>query len=228
MTDWNSKCHLPKIFYCHFREIIFYILILDIFSLFLMSFFNKSYLQFKPVLSGHSKIDKTKVLKTKYHLMQVKSIAECSPWSILQYFWPALCNNQAWKLIFGLLLSGLLRQVLLYLPIWKILSSVTANNYYYQWPQFDQSALCTQWVKDSKLSSWEHQFERLWSECLFVLFVWFDSLCPINNLSVIKGRVFLGWTSTKLGLMLIRMSWCLGCTESIHDVQIHLVFSCWC
>ena len=34
-----------------------------------------------------------------------------------------------------------------------------------------------------------------------VLFVWFDSLRPINNLSVIKGRVFLGWTSTKLGLM---------------------------
>ena len=33
------------------------------------------------------------------------------------------------------------------------------------------------------------------------LFVWFDSLRPINNLSVIKGRVFLGWTSTKLGLM---------------------------
>ena len=32
-------------------------------------------------------------------------------------------------------------------------------------------------------------------------FVWFDSLRPINNLSVIKGRVFLGWTSTKLGLM---------------------------
>ena len=31
----------------------------------------------KPVLSSHSKIDKTKVLKTDYHLMQVKSIAEC-------------------------------------------------------------------------------------------------------------------------------------------------------
>ena len=29
------------------------------------------------------------------------------------------------------------------------------------------------------------------------LFVWFDYLC----LSVIKERVFLGWTSTKLGLM---------------------------
>ena len=36
---------------------------------------------------------------------------------------------------------------------------------------------------------------------LFCLFVWFDSLSPINNLSVIKGRVFLSWTSTKLGLM---------------------------
>ena len=35
------------------------------------------------------------------------------------------------------------------------------------------------------------------------LFVWFDSLCPINNLSVIKGQVFLGWTSTKLGLMFL-------------------------
>ena len=31
--------------------------------------------------------------------------------------------------------------------------------------------------------------------------IWF--LRPINNLSVIKGRVFLGWTSTKLGLMFL-------------------------
>ena len=37
----------------------------------------------------------------------------------------------------------------------------------------------------------------------FYLFVWFDSLRPINNLSVIKGQVFLGWTSTKLGLMFL-------------------------
>ena len=33
------------------------------------------------------------------------------------------------------------------------------------------------------------------------LFVWFDSLHPINNLSDIKGWVYLGWTSAKLGLM---------------------------
>ena len=41
------------------------------------------------------------------------------------------------------------------------------------------------------------------SECL--IFVWFDSLRPINNLSFIKGLVFLGWTSTKLGLMFLLM-----------------------
>ena len=40
----------------------------------------------KPVLSSHSKIDKTKVLMTNGSLMKVESIAECSPWSILQYF----------------------------------------------------------------------------------------------------------------------------------------------
>ena len=35
------------------------------------------------------------------------------------------------------------------------------------------------------------------------MFDWFDSLRPINNLSVIKGRAFLGWTRTKLGLMFL-------------------------
>ena len=45
----------------------------------------------------------------------------------------------------------------------------------------------------------------------FINFVWFDSLRPINNLSVIKGQVFLGWTSTKLGLMFLlkdTAQWC--------------------
>ena len=32
----------------------------------------------KPVLRGHSKIDKTKVLKTNDSLMKIESIAECS------------------------------------------------------------------------------------------------------------------------------------------------------
>ena len=33
------------------------------------------------------------------------------------------------------------------------------------------------------------------------IFVWFDSLRHINNLSVKQGQVFLGWTSTELGFM---------------------------
>ena len=32
----------------------------------------------KPVLSGHSKIDKTKILMTNGGIMKVESIAECS------------------------------------------------------------------------------------------------------------------------------------------------------
>ena len=35
-------------------------------------------------------IDKTKILMTNGSLMKVESIAECSPRSILQFFWPAL------------------------------------------------------------------------------------------------------------------------------------------
>ena len=48
----------------------------------------------KPVLSGHSKIDKTKVFMANGSLMRVERIAECFPWWILQYFWPALSDKQ--------------------------------------------------------------------------------------------------------------------------------------
>ena len=42
-------------------------------------------------------------------LMKVKSIAECSLWSILQYFWPALSDNLSWKSFFVLFESVLHR-----------------------------------------------------------------------------------------------------------------------
>ena len=67
----------------------------------------------KPVLKGHSKVDKTKILMTNGSIMKVESIAECSPWSILHHFWPALSDNWSWKRIFGLFESGRFRQVLL-------------------------------------------------------------------------------------------------------------------
>ena len=56
----------------------------------------------KPVLSSHSKIDKTKILMTNGSWMKVESIAECSP-CILQYFWPALSHNRSRITNFGLL-----------------------------------------------------------------------------------------------------------------------------
>ena len=57
-------------------------------------------------------MDKTKILMTNGSLMQVESIAECSPWSILQYFWPAFTNN-FWKKNCGLFEGSHFRQVLL-------------------------------------------------------------------------------------------------------------------
>ena len=50
---------------------------------------------------------------TNGSLMKVESIAEFSPWSILQYFWPALSDNWSLKPIFGLFESGRFTQVLL-------------------------------------------------------------------------------------------------------------------
>ena len=44
----------------------------------------------KPVLSGHWKRTPKTGFNTDYHLMQVKSIAECPKGSILKYFQPSL------------------------------------------------------------------------------------------------------------------------------------------
>ena len=46
--------------------------------------------------------------------MQVKSIAECSKGSILQYFLPSLCSHLSLRSLFCLFLSGCFTQVSLY------------------------------------------------------------------------------------------------------------------
>ena len=45
----------------------------------------------------------------------------------------------------------------------------------------------------------EHFIPHWYIHCFVCLFVWYDSLRPINNLSVKQGWDFLVWTSTKLG-----------------------------
>ena len=72
----------------------------------------------KPVLNGHSQKDQTLFFNTDYHLMQVKSIAECSKGSILQYFRSSLSYHLSLSSLFCLFLSGHFTQVLLY-PICK-------------------------------------------------------------------------------------------------------------
>ena len=51
--------------------------------------------------------------KTEYRLMQVKSIAECSKGSILQYFRPSLSFQLSLRSLFCLFLSGRFTQILL-------------------------------------------------------------------------------------------------------------------
>ena len=60
----------------------------------------------KPVLSRHSKID-----KAIWYLNAGQKYCRMLPWSILQYFWPALSDYPSWNRFLGLLLSGHLRQV---------------------------------------------------------------------------------------------------------------------
>ena len=49
---------------------------------------------------------------TNGSLMKAESIAECSPWNILQNFWPALSDNWSVKPICGRFKSGRFTQVL--------------------------------------------------------------------------------------------------------------------
>ena len=49
-------------------------------------------------------------------------------------------------------------------------------------------------------SNWpKHVYPNQLTKPLWTILFDFDSLRPINNLSVKQGRIFLGWTRTKLG-----------------------------
>ena len=52
-----------------------------------------------------------KDINDKWYLMKVKSIAECSPRSILQYVWHALSDNYSWNPIVGPFESSRFTQV---------------------------------------------------------------------------------------------------------------------
>ena len=79
----------------------------------------KQYTPYKQSLRGGGYKDQKLVFKTNYCFMQVKSIAECSKGSILQYFRPSFMIKLPFviKIFFCLLLSGHFIQVLLYLQL---------------------------------------------------------------------------------------------------------------
>ena len=72
----NKMCYIGTALYSH------YVLLLgktSIKCINVLSWFTRRYIiTVKPVLSDHSKIDKTKILMTNGSLMKVENIAECS------------------------------------------------------------------------------------------------------------------------------------------------------
>ena len=80
-------------------------------------FENFRYSTVKPVISNHSKIDKTKVLETNGSLMKVESIAKCSFGAFCNTFDLHLAIIGLENQCFVFFLSGRLRQVLLYLKL---------------------------------------------------------------------------------------------------------------
>ena len=115
--------------------------------------------------------------------MQVKRIAECSKWSILQYFRPLLSYHLSLRFL-CLFLSGRLTQVLL-----QSCSRYEPSRPHFYMP-FGLKIFEQIWKKGPP--------ENHFCSCFFV---WFDSLRPITNLSV---SVFLpGWNSTTLRLIFL-------------------------
>ena len=130
----------------------------------------------KPVLSGHSKIDKTKIRTTDGSLMKVEIITECSLWSILQYFWPALSDYWSSKPIFVYSLSGHLRQVLLYkkpyrFATWLLVSTLYLllcphhNNGRGIYKCFPSQSVCVSHQRGPSWIVWS-KFYETWSHCL--------------------------------------------------------------
>ena len=80
----------------------------------------------RPLKSEHQNLD----FITDYHLMQVKSIAECCKGSILQYFRPPLRYHFPVRPWFCISLSGRIRQNLIYLERFEI---IICSSEIYKW-----------------------------------------------------------------------------------------------
>ena len=87
-------------------------------------------------------------------LMKVESIAECSPWSILQYIWAALSVNWYWKPIFAVFLDKNRQKKILVTNgnLMKV-ESIAESILQYLWP-----ALSDNWYWNPIFVLWEWPF----------------------------------------------------------------------
>ena len=143
--------------------------------------------------------------------MQVKSIAECSKGSILQYFRPLLSYHFPFRPLFCLFLSSPLRQVLLYIKTRRLL--------HWYWHILSQYPLICQLVQHQLYNSTlVISSEPIWtmsnSFIYFILYFLFDALCPCQQFSVMSGRVpvFLDLTTTK--------QWIVSCSMTQHNDSV--------
>ena len=127
----------------------------------------------KLVLSGHSKIDKIKVLKTNCSLMKFESIAECYTFDL------HLARIGLENKVFVFIVSGRLRQVLLYFTIWAttckfqqcgILTSVDSDNPLQPLLKLRNSKWCL--VCSLTVIEYSSDKQRFWSETLFGLLLY--------------------------------------------------------
>ena len=124
---------------------------------------------------------KNLVFKTNYRLMQVESIAECAKGSILQYFWPSLSYHVSFRSLFCLFLSGRFTQV-----YWIKIEHLLRRSLEYWCALSRGVTIVNVWT------------EYVFIYCfLFVCLIWFFT--STQQSFSYAGRVFLGWTSTKLG-----------------------------
>ena len=86
----------------------------------------------KPVLSGHSKRRSNLVFKPHYRSMQVKSIAESSKGSILQYFWPSLSYKHSAILLAFIKLPLVIKIFILSVFEWPLRTGFTVLFYLFQ------------------------------------------------------------------------------------------------
>ena len=138
MLNFGRKCSLPVESFWHFYFIStekdlsphwpqLLLLLTNLFSI-LWAAIIYSLSTVKTCVNGHIQKDQKMVFKTDYCLMQVKSIAECSKGSILQYFRPLLSYHLSIIPLFCLFLSGHFTQVLLYIfKCWNLKVTLTAT-----------------------------------------------------------------------------------------------------